>query len=138
MTDASNINKISDNGKEYAIIIDGNNLPEGLNFYTDDDKFVQVASWKYNKHHETKPHSHRISERISNITQEFVYVKKGSMETTIYNEKNEIIATKILKEGMAILIFIGGHKYKILEDNTEVFEVKNGPYLGLEKDKREI
>ena len=134
----SNVKKIVDNNKEYAIIVDGNNAPEGLKFYTDNDKFVQVATWKYNKDHETKPHSHKLFERASNITQEFVYIKKGSLEVTLYNGKEKIIATEILKQGMCILIFHGGHKYRILEDDTEVFEVKNGPYPGIEKDKKII
>ena len=133
-----NFKKIIHNGREYAIIIDGNDLPEGLKFYTENDKFVQVASWKYNGGHTTKPHSHKISERTSNITQELVYVKKGSLKATLYSNNEEIISTKILKEGMCILIFRGGHKYEILEDNTEVFEVKNGPYPGIEKDKKTI
>lgn len=134
----SNVKKIVDNNKEYAIIIDGNNIPEGLNFYTGHDKFVQVATWKYNKNHETKPHSHKLCERTSNITQEFVYVKKGSLEVTLYNDEEKVIATELLKQGMCILIFLGGHKYKILEDDTEAFEVKNGPYPGIERDKKVI
>lgn len=138
MDKGSNFKKIIDNNTEYAILIDGNNLPEDLKFYTDDDNFVQVASWKYNKDHETKPHSHRICERISNLTQEFIYVKKGSLEVILYNDERKVIATEVLKQGNSILILRGGHKFRILEDDTEVFEVKNGPYPGLDKDKKVI
>lgn len=138
MNNKSNHKTISDNGEEYALLIDGDNLPDGLAFYTNNDKFVQVASWKYEKGHTTKPHSHKICSRESNITQEFVLVKKGSVEVTIYNDQNKKIAKEKLKQGSCILIFKGGHEYKILEDGTEVFEVKNGPYPGIEKDKKVI
>ena len=138
MENKTNCRIISDGGEEYAIIIDGNDMPDGLAFYTGNDKFVQVASWKYQKGHCTKPHSHRICERTSSITQEFVLVKKGSVEVTLYNESEKEIAKEKLKRGECILIYKGGHEYRILEDSTEVFEVKNGPYPGIEKDKKVI
>jgi len=137
MDEKANYKKIVDNGKEYAILIDGNNLPEGLKFYTDDGKFIQAASWNYIKGHKTKPHAHKICKRTSDITQEFIFVKKGCIEVTIYNDDNKVIATETLKQGECILIFAGGHKYHILED-AEVLEIKNGPYPGLEKDKKVI
>ena len=133
-----NMQKIEHAGKEYARIIDGNTLGAGLSFYTEDEKFVQVGSWKYDAGHITKPHSHKISERVSNITQEFVYVKKGSLEVTLFAEDESVIGKFTVSEGQAILVLLGGHSYHILEDGTEVFEVKNGPYPGIEKDKKVI
>lgn len=134
----TNCRKITSNGREYALVISGNKLPKGLHFYTDDSKFVQAASWKYDKGYATKPHSHKICSRSSNITQEFIYVKKGSIKASIYNDKEKVIAAETLREGDSILIFEGGHKFTILEDGTEIFEVKNGPYPGMEKDKKSI
>jgi hypothetical protein len=32
----------------------------------------------------------------------------------------------------------GGHGYEILEDGTQVLEVKNGPYLGPDVDRRRL
>ena len=138
MEDKSNFKKIIVDGNEYAIVINGNDLPEGVKFYTDDDKFLQVATWKHNKGHEMKPHSHKVWERISNRVHEFIYVIRGSIEVTLYNEDEKVIAKETLNRGTAILIFNAGHKYRMLEDNTEAIEVKNGPYPGMEKDKKEI
>ena len=138
MNESPNCRKIDRDGEEYAIIIDGNELPSGLHFYTGNDKFVQLASWKYDHGHVTSAHSHKIYERVSTITQELVYVKQGSLEVSLFDGNNKIFSKETLKEGMAILIFKGGHQYRILEDGTEVIEVKNGPYPGLEKDKQTI
>lgn len=138
MDEKTNYKKIVDKGKKYALVISGSDLPEGLKFYTEDKEFIQVASWKYNKGHKTKPHSHKICKRSSDITQEFIFVKKGCIEVTIYNDEDKVIAQQVLKQGDCILTFLGGHKYRILEDETEIFEIKNGPYPGLDKDKKVI
>jgi hypothetical protein len=133
-----NSKKIEFNSEEYALIIDGSKIPDGLKFYTSDDKFVQVASWKYEEGKTLDAHSHKICERTSNVTQEVVIVKKGSIKVKIFNNDEELIAEEIIKEGDILIQFQGGHEYEILEDDTEVFEVKNGPYPGLEKDKKVI
>jgi hypothetical protein len=41
-------------------------------------------------------------------------------------------------QGDVLALFNGGHGYEVLEDNTRVLEVKNGPYLGPEVDRRKI
>ena len=133
-----NSKKIEFNDEEYALVIDGSKIPDGLKFYTSDHRFVQVASWKYESGRILDAHSHKICERTSNVTQEVVIVKKGSIKVKIFNNNEEIIAEEIIKEGDVLIQFKGGHEYEILEDDTEVFEVKNGPYPGLEKDKKII
>lgn len=127
--------EILKDGILYGLIVHGNAIKEGLQFYTEDKSFLQVGSWKYKKGKVLNPHAHLICERKSNLTQEFVYVKKGSIEVKIYDQNDEVIKQEILKAGDFIILFAGGHSYKILED-TEVIEVKNGPYPGIEKDKR--
>lgn len=134
----SNTKDILSNNILYAKIIDFNYIPEGLRFYTQDNDFLQVGSWHHKKGHTTKPHGHTQCERTSSTTQELIYVKQGELKVTIYDMEDNIISTHFLKEGKAILCFAGGHKYEITEENTQVLEVKNGPYLGVEKDKREI
>ncbi len=129
--------RISKEGILYGLIVYGDTLESGLQFYTEDKSFLQVGSWKYEKGKILSPHAHRISERNSNLTQEFVYVKKGSIEIEVYDRNDEIIAREVLNGGDFIILFGGGHGYKILRD-SEVIEVKNGPYPGIEKDKRVI
>ena len=36
------------------------------------------------------------------------------------------------------MLLRGGHGYEILEDGTQVLEVKNGPYLGPDVDRRRL
>ncbi|MDO8424412.1 MAG: hypothetical protein Q7S70_00550 [bacterium] len=129
---------IKDNDQILAIILRSGDFPDGLNFYTKDQDFVQVSTWNYNVGKTTKPHAHKIAERSANRTQEVIYVKSGRMNMKIYNDKDEFFMETILESGDIAVIFAGGHSYEILEDKTQILETKNGPYPGLEKDKKEI
>ena len=37
-----------------------------------------------------------------------------------------------------MIILSGGHGYEILEDNTQIIEAKNGPFIDVETDKRKF
>ena len=66
---------------------------------------------------------------------EIVFVLKGAVQVDIYDFSNNKIDSVIIKQGGVIILLNGGHGFKILEDDTKVVEVKNGPYFGNEKDK---
>jgi hypothetical protein len=55
-----------------------------------------------------------------------------------YDLDDTIITREILLPGDISMTFKGGHNYRILEDNTLVYEYKTGPYLGIEYDKKFI
>lgn len=128
---------IEDKNKVLAFVIRGN-WPAGLNFHTNDEDFLQVGTWNYPKGKKSSAHSHKISERVSDRTNEAIYIKKGKVKANIFSEDDKLIKEVPLGEGDLIVILGGGHAFEILEDGTEVLEIKNGPYPGLEKDKRNI
>lgn len=127
---------IKEKNKVLVLILRNGNFREGLNFYTKDKDFIQVATWNYNKGKKTIPHSHKVVKRTAKRTQEVIYVKSGKIKTGIYNNKGNLIKKLTLKTGDIAIIFAGGHAYEVLENHTQVLEIKNGPYLGLEKDKK--
>ena len=129
---------IEDKGRVLAVILRGTDFPEGLNFHTKDEDFLQVATWNYQKGRKSSVHSHKIAERMSNRTQEVVYIKRGKVKAEIYSEDDKLLKEVILKEGDSIIIFGGGHSFEVLEDKTQALEIKNGPYPGLERDKRDL
>ena len=122
----------------FAISFDESDLGEGLRFFSKDDDFIQVGSWNYAQGKELKAHNHNIVPRSINRTQEFIFVLTGAAEASIYDEKNELIETIVLKSHCGLILLAGGHGYKILENNTKVIETKNGPYLGAKADRRRI
>lgn len=109
---------------------------DGLNFFSRDEEFVQVGSWyKYPEGKYLNKHFHNELERINTITQEVFFVVNGKLKTAMYNKDLEFVEELTLNKGDILIFFEGGHDFTILEDDTTVYEVKNGPYLGADKDK---
>jgi quercetin dioxygenase-like cupin family protein len=129
---------IKDKNQILVLILRNGDFPQGLNFHTEDEDFVQVATWNYQKGKRSSLHSHKIVKRVANRTQEVIYLKKGKIKGEIYTDDDKFLKEIILKEGDLAIIFAGGHAFEVLEDNTQVLEIKNGPYPGLKKDKREF
>lgn len=129
--------EIKHRGKVLAVIFKGD-FDKGLNFFTKDKDFIQAGTWNYDKGKETIPHSHKTVKRTANKTQEVIFIKKGAVEAKFFSDSGEFLKKKILEAGNIVIIFAGGHSFKILENNTQVLEVKNGPYPGLEKDKKTL
>ena len=129
---------IKDKKKILVLILRNGNFPQGLNFYTKDKDFIQMATWNYEKGKKTIPHAHKIAPRLAKRTQEVIYLKSGKVRLSIYNERGKIIKKTILKSGDIAIIFGGGHSFEILENKTQALEVKNGPFLGVKKDKKNI
>ena len=102
-----------------------------------EDKFLQSATLRMEKGKTFPPHKHIIKDRHypKQIAQESWVVIKGKVQCIFYDIDNNIIATPILEEGDASYTLYGGHTYKILEENTVVYEYKTGPYEGQKLDK---
>ena len=129
---------IKDSEITLAIIIRSGNFKEGLNFFSQDEDFIQVGTWNYDKGKVLNAHNHLIADRSVNRTQEVVIIRSGKLKADFYNEEDKLIKSEVLNGGDIIICLAGGHGYEILENKTQVLEVKNGPYLGVEKDKRLI
>lgn len=111
---------------------------DGLNFFSEDTEFVQVGSWVYPARKELLPHRHNHVDKVAGWTQEVLYIRKGKIRADIYNSAELKISEIIASEGDVLILLAGGHGYTILEDKTEVLEIKNGPYFGAEMDRRRI
>lgn len=130
--------KIYDGNILLAIIIRHNEWKKGLNFISQEEDFIQVGMWKYEKGKELLPHKHLEAKREVLITQEVLYIKKGRIKVDFYSNKDELLKSMELGEGDVLVCLRGGHGYQILEEDTEVLEVKNGPYIGLEQDRKRL
>jgi hypothetical protein len=65
-------------------------------------------------------------------------VSRGSIHADIYGYSENLVAEFTIAEGDILICLAGGHGYQILEENTLVFEIKNGPYPGPEVDRVRI
>lgn len=121
-----------------AKIIEENDWNDGLSFFSEDNEFMQVGTWNYQSGTMLKPHIHNIVERKINRTQEVLFIKSGRIKASFYEENGEFITSENISSGNVVILLNGGHGYEILEDDTKVLEIKNGPYLGAETDRRRI
>ena len=110
----------------------------GLNFFSEDEEFIQVGTWGYDFGKNLKAHIHNEVKREVLWTQEVLYVRKGKIRADIFSTKRKKLKSILVGEGDIILLLRGAHGYEILEDGTQVLEIKNGPYVGAELDRRRI
>ena len=129
---------IESNGNRLAIYIPASVWGKGLNFLSSDQDSIQVGIWGYDRGKKLEPHIHNEVPRRIVRTQELVLVKTGRMATVIFDQDGGFVERIELGPGDALILLEGGHGYEILEDDTSVLEVKNGPYLGAEVDRRRI
>lgn len=122
----------------YARFVPSEAWKEGLSFFSNDEDYIQVGAWCYEKGKKLLAHIHNQAERVVKHTQEVLYIKKGSVKASVYDGQGVFIENIIVREGDTLVLLCGGHGYEILEDGTQVLEIKNGPYLGAEVDRRRI
>lgn len=111
---------------------------EGLSFFSQDNEYIQVGVWGYATGKELKAHIHNEVTREVLWTQEVIFVRNGKIRANIYDTKENKIAELEVNAGDIIILLRGGHGYDILEDGTQVLEVKNGPYVGPDLDRRRL
>jgi hypothetical protein len=111
---------------------------EGLSFFSANEEYVQVGTWGYDKGKELLAHTHNEVSREVLWTQEVLYIRKGKIKAEIYNTSEDKVAEFEASEGDIVILLRGGHGYHILDDGTQVLEIKNGPYVGAEKDRRRL
>lgn len=124
------------NGTLIAQVFDINSM-KGINFPTPESASFQFGFGQIVEKKVLTPHIHKRVKREIETTSEFLYVIQGQMIIDVLDEKKRVIDKVILKENMALLQFIGGHKIEIAP-GTKYFEIKQGPYYGRDFDKYDL
>lgn len=126
--------EIQHGGKLMAIILRAEYTTEKTKFFSPSDFPQQVGYIVYKKGGVIKAHSHRELHRKVTLTQEILFIKQGKAQINLYTVDKEYLTSRELNAGDTIFLCSGGHGFKILED-TEMIEVKQGPYSGRDDDK---
>jgi len=116
-----------------AIVIKGTYETEGIEFFTDPDSSQQLGYMKRPVGYEVVPHKHNQVERTVQLTQEVLFIKSGSCQLNLYDDRDQLDISIVLDAGDVVLLAEGGHGLVMLEE-TEIIEVKQGPFSG-EMDK---
>lgn len=117
-----------------AIVVYKEFKKKGIHFFTPNHFPQQLGYMNRPKNYVIKPHKHRKVVRQIDKVQEVLFIKKGRLQVDLYNPSGKFISKQILKTGDCIFLSSGGHGFKMLT-NTEILEVKLGPYLGIKEKK---
>ena len=131
------IKEISFENQLYAFVCSLNDVSKGLEFLSDDSDFIQLGTWNYEKNFSTVPHYHLEHDKSSNLTQEVVLVHKGSVKCRLFTKEGIYVDEVDINEGELIVQIYGVHEY-IMNEDSIVLEIKNGPYYGPEIDRKRI
>lgn len=121
------------NNLRLAIIIRNDYYKEGIEFFTNEYDSQQLGYMSRQKDYTILPHCHNIVPREVHLTQEVLYIKKGKVRVDFYDNEKKYVFSSILNKGDVVLLADGGHGFKMIED-SEIIEIKQGPYCG-EEDK---
>jgi hypothetical protein len=127
------IKKIVFDDQLLAVIISNKYSEPGIHFFTPDEFSQQLAFMKHPVGKIIQPHVHNPVQREVHFTKEVLFIRKGKIRVDFYTDQQQYIESYILETGDTILLSEGGHGFEILEE-TEMIEIKQGPYAG-EKDK---
>ena len=89
--ESKNIKQVYFENKLYASVVDINNIPDGLSFLTNDDSYIQVGTWNYDKNKSLEAHFHNYFERSSFRTQEVVYVIDGKLNAIFIKKTQHLL-----------------------------------------------
>jgi mannose-6-phosphate isomerase-like protein (cupin superfamily) len=123
------IELINHQGNILALILRANYHAEGIQFFTPKVFSQQLAYMKHPPDHQINPHIHNKVHRDVHLTQEVLFIRKGRVQVDLYDDTKQYIRSAVLTTGDVILLASGGHGFTMLEE-TEMIEVKQGPYAG--------
>lgn len=126
------IQTVTDKGKLIALIVHSNYNKPGVNFLTPSCFSQQLAYIHHPEGHLIDAHKHNLINREVFYTQEVLFIKKGKLQVDLYDDNHTFLESHVLAEGDVVLLAAGGHGFKVLEE-LEMYEVKQGPYVGDDK-----
>lgn len=119
---------IKHNGTEIGTIIKADYSGQGITFFSDNNAYLQVGYMNRGNGYVIAPHIHNSVERKIYFTEEILFVKNGKVRVDFYDDNKNYLESYYVYEGDIVVLKRGGHGFKFLE-NSEIFEVKQGPYL---------
>lgn len=123
------MNVYDNNNNVIAIMISANYDKPGISFFTPNAYSQQVAFMHHKDGHVILPHIHNDVKREILQTKEVIVIRRGKLRCDFYTDDQEYIKSIIITDGDILLLVSGGHGFVCLEE-TEMIEVKQGPYVG--------
>jgi hypothetical protein len=123
------IESIVDGGVTLAYVIRSDTTAQSTTFFTSDDSAFQAGFVVYPAGGRVQAHAHLPIVRNVVGTSELLLVRSGRCFVDIYADDHQLVASRELQPGDAVLSVGGGHAFRMTED-TVLLEVKQGPFGG--------
>lgn len=123
------IERIVNKDIELALIIRNTFHKVGIEFFTPSTYSQQIGYMNRPEGYVIQPHVHNSVPRQVQFTKEVLFIKSGRVRVDFYDDEQSYLESRILNAGDVILLAFGGHGFEMLED-SEIIEVKQGPYAG--------
>ena len=123
------IEHINSNNSVLAILIRQSFRAEGIKFLTPNNYSQQLGYMNRPQGYQIQPHIHNKIPREVHFTNEVLFIKSGTVRVDFYDEDKLYVGSKIIITGDILLLVSGGHGFEMIED-SEIIEVKQGPYAG--------
>lgn len=129
-----NVESIEYKGIKYAEIIRADTRVEETKFFSPPESSFQFGLLAHKAGFTEAPHYHKPLTRQINDLQQMFVVQRGIVAVELYDDQGELLHEIIMHPGDAIVLIHGVHAIKVVED-MQCISVKQGPFLGTEKDK---
>jgi hypothetical protein len=128
------IERIEYQGTKYAEVIWADTRVAATTFFSPPESSFQFGLLAHEAGFVEPPHYHAsVTREISDLQQMFV-VQRGVVAVQLYSDEGRLLRELELRAGDAIVLIHGVHALRVLED-MQCISVKQGPFLGTEKDK---
>jgi len=128
------VETIEFNGTKYAQVIWADTRITQTTFFSPAESSFQFGLLAHGAGFEEPPHLHQpVKREIDDLQQMFV-VQRVVVAVQLYADDKKVLREVVLKAGDAIVLIHGIHAIRVIED-MQCISVKQGPFLGTEKDK---
>jgi hypothetical protein len=128
------VETVAFNGTRYAEIIWADTRVETTKFYSPAESSFQFGLLAHEAGFVEPPHYHApFTRQIDDLQQMFV-VQRGVVAVQLYSDDGKLLREIVLRQGDGIVLIHGVHAIRVIED-MQCISVKQGPFLGPERDK---
>ena len=126
-----NVIVIEHEGIELGAIVSSTYHSSGIGFFSKDTDGLQLGYMNRPDNYVIAPHTHNTITSKHYYTEEILFIRSGMVRVDFYDDKQKYIESRIVHSGDIVILKAGGDGFKVLE-RADIFEVKQGPYLGLQ------
>ena len=94
-----------------AIILRAEYEPSSIAFLTTDNQSLQLGVMRRPQGYVISPHIHRPVRRTVEYTYEALFIARGRVEVTFFNERREVVVKRELRQGDCVMLMAGGHGF---------------------------